>query len=178
MTAPAITPIPAAVLVPVFRRDRGELRLLLVRRGERGPHGGQLGFPGGRCEADDASPAATALREAREEVGLDAGRVAILARLPSVDTLSTGFVVHPFLARIEPPPAWRCQAGEIAEALEVEVRELARPDLRGEEMTQFPGSPAPARIAFYRIGPHRLWGVTYRIVEPLVPRLLAGEWRV
>jgi hypothetical protein len=43
-------------------------------------------------------------------------------------------------------------------------------------MERFPQWPDPVRIAFYRVGPHRLWGLSYRILHPVLPRLLAGEW--
>jgi 8-oxo-dGTP pyrophosphatase MutT (NUDIX family) len=173
---PKTAPVQSAVLVPVFRRDDGTLRLLVVRRGEKGLHGGQLAFPGGRCEPEDASPLATALREAREEVGIAPENVQILAALPPVDTVTTGFVIHPFLGRLQPPWRWQPQEGEIAEVLEVKVGDLTQPGVRGEGMEHFPTWPGPKRIAYLRIGPHRLWGATYRIVESLVPRLLAGEW--
>ena len=75
-------------------------------------------------------------------------------------------------------PAWRRQEREITELLEVEVADLARPDLRGEDTWELPGWPGPRRVAFVRLGPHTLWGATYRILTPLVPRRLAGEWPV
>lgn len=168
----------SAVLVPAFRGADGEVRLVLVRRGEQGLHGGQLAFPGGKREPEDPSSLATALREAREEIGLAGGEIEILAHLPAVETLTTGFRIVPFLARIKPPARWCCQDGEIAEVLEVTVRELARPEARGEDIVQFPTWPEPLSISFYQVGPYRLWGASYRILEPLVPRLLAGEWEV
>ncbi len=170
--------IESAVLVPIFRRRDGDLRLAVVRRSERGLHGGQLAFPGGRCERDDASPLATALREAEEEIGLAPKTVEVLADLPVVETLTTGYRIFPFLARIDAPPAWRCQEDEIVEVLEPGVRDLTQPQVRGEEMVKFPTWPRAMRIAFYRIGPHRLWGASFRILEPLLPRLLTGEWKV
>ena len=57
--------------MPVYRADDGELRLVIVRRGDQGPHGGQLAFPGGKCEPGDGDALATALRETREEIGID-----------------------------------------------------------------------------------------------------------
>lgn len=170
--------IESAVLVPVFRRDDGLLRVVVVRRGEGGLHGGQLGFPGGRREPGDGSLRDTALREANEETGIAVASVRILAALPVIDTLTTGFLIHPFLARIEPPRRWRRQAGEIAEIIELNVADLARPERRGEELAEFPAWSGPQRIAFFKVGPHKLWGASFRILEPLVPRLLAGEWDV
>ena len=154
------------------------MRLAIVRRVERGLHGGQLAFPGGRCEREDASPLVTALREAREEVGLLSGGVEILANLPVVETMTTKYRIFPFLGRIDAPATWHCQEDEIVEVLEPKVRELAHPEARSEEVVKFPTWPEAMRIAFYRIGPHRLWGASFRILEPLLPRLLAGEWEV
>ena len=51
-------------------------------------------------------------------------------------------------------------------------------DCHGEEMREFPTWKQPRWIPFYRVGPYKLWGLTYRILRPLVPRLLAGEWPV
>ena len=171
--------IDSAVLAPVYRDPHGEIRLVLVVKGPGGRHGGQVAFPGGRREADDPDLLTTALREAEEEIGLRRNDVEILSELPVIETTSTGFRVAPFLGRLKgPPPVWRRQETEIAEILEVPLSTLADPSLSGEEMWQLPGWPGGRRVAFYRIGHHKLWGVTYRIVEPLLPRLLAGEWDV
>ncbi len=154
-----------------------DLRLIVVRRAAGGIHGGQLAFPGGKRDAGDASLRATALRESFEEIGLD-GTVEILDRLPAIGTLTSGFRVTPFLARIEPPPAWTLDEREIAEVLDVRLADLGRPRAHGEEMKDFPTWKMPRLIPFYRVGPYKLWGLTYRILRPIVPRLLAGEWEV
>ena len=166
----------SAVLVPVFRDAAGELTLVLVRRSSYGVHGGQLAFPGGKREPADASLLVTALREAEEEIGLLRAAASVLAALPPVHTRSSGFHIAPFLARIVPPPTWRIDPVEIAEVLPVPVRHLADPAAAGRESWQLPGWPAPELIDFWRVGPHHLWGATYRIVHALLPRLLAGEW--
>ncbi|HEV8634139.1 MAG TPA: CoA pyrophosphatase [Chloroflexota bacterium] len=172
-------PVEAAVLAPVYRDAAGRLRLVLVRRGPRGVHGGQLALPGGRREPEDADLLATALREAEEEIGLDRRAVEVLAALPVVTTATTGFRIAPFLGRLAgPPPAWRRQESEIAEVLEVAIDDLARPETHREEPMRSPGWPEPRLVPYYRVGEHRLWGATYRIVQPLLPRLLAGEWPI
>jgi len=167
------------VLAPVYRDAAGAVRLVLVRRGPRGVHGGQIALPGGRREPEDPDLLATALREAEEEIGLERAAVEVLAALPVVETATTGFRIAPFLGRLSgPPPSWRRQESEIAEVLEVALGDLARPETHREEPMQLAGWPEPRLIPCYRIGEHRLWGATYRIVHPLLPRLLAGEWSV
>ncbi len=167
----------AAVLAPVFRDAAGRLRMVFIRRTEHGIHGGQIAFPGGRRESVDASYAETALREAEEEIGLDRQGVRMLAELPTITTYSSGYRIHPYLARVRPGP-WTPQAAEVSEVLEIAVADLAREDLLGETHERFAGMAEPVRIEFLRLGPHRLWGATWRIVQPLVPRLLAGEWPI
>lgn len=175
---PAIPLQDAAVLAPVYRDPEGALRLVLVRRSEGGVHGGQIALPGGRRDEADASPVDTALREAEEEIGLPRSAVRVLATLPVFETRSTGFRITPFLGRIERPVTWRPDEREVAEVLEPRIEDLLAPATRGESWEKFDGWPEPIRIEFYRIGSHRLWGATYRIVSPLLPRLAAGEWDV
>jgi 8-oxo-dGTP pyrophosphatase MutT (NUDIX family) len=166
----------AAVLVPVYRRRDGELMVVLVRRAQGGAHGGQLALPGGQRDPADADLAATALREANEELGLASDHVELLAALPVIETQTTGFRIAPFLARLAAPPSWRLQEREVAEVVELPVADLARPEARAEAVRAFPTWPAPRRIRLWRVGGLEVWGVTYRILEPLVPRLLGGEW--
>ncbi len=169
----------AAVLAPVYRDAEGRLRLVLILRAPRGVHGGQIAFPGGRREPGDADLLETALREAEEEIGLDRMFVRVLCPLPVVTTSTTGFAIAPFLGRLEARPgAWRPQTTEVAAVLEVPVDELADPAAHGEEERDFATWPQARVMPFYRVGPYKLWGATYRIVQPLLPRLLAGEWSV
>jgi len=167
--------IEAGVLVPVYRAENGALMLVLVRRVEGGAHGGQIALPGGKRIPSDACMAETALRESREEIGLVAENVEILEALPVMETRTTGFKIFPFLARINRPDRWCMDDQEIAEILEVPVEELARPEARGEEMRRFGRNPEPQPVHFFRVGTHKLWGATYRILEPLIPRLARQE---
>ena len=168
--------VDSAVLAPVYRDPHDRLRLVFIRRSPHGVHGGQIAFPGGRREPQDSDLLATALREAHEEVGLDPSSVDVLTALPVIETMATGFRVAPFLGRLNgPPPTWRRQETEIEEILEVPIDDLIRPEAHAVEQWQLPGWPEPRPIPFYRIGPYKLWGATYRIVESIRDYLASHE---
>jgi 8-oxo-dGTP pyrophosphatase MutT (NUDIX family) len=91
--------------------------LLTQRTAHLRDHAGQVSFPGGRSEAGDASPEATALREAEEEVGIAACQVEILGRLPEYRT-GTGFVITPVVGLVTPPLNLKLDDFEVAEVFE------------------------------------------------------------
>jgi 8-oxo-dGTP pyrophosphatase MutT (NUDIX family) len=108
---------PAAVLVPIIVRPSGATVLLTQRTAHLRDHGGQISFPGGRCERHDASVEATALREAQEEVGLEPGQIEILGRLPEYRT-GTGFTVTPIVGLVTPPLNLKLDDFEVADVFE------------------------------------------------------------
>jgi 8-oxo-dGTP pyrophosphatase MutT (NUDIX family) len=168
--------VDSAVLAPLYRDPEGYLRLVFIRRSPHGLHGGQIAFPGGRREPEDASLLETALREAEEEVGLEPRHVQILTDLPVIETIATGFQIAPFLGRLNgAPPTWRRQETEIEEILEVRLNDLERPEAHAVESWHLPGWPEAREIPFYWIGPYKLWGATYRIVGSIREYLAAHD---
>jgi len=118
-------PTRASVLVPLILRD--ELTVLLTQRTDHlTDHPGQISFPGGRVEPEDADATATALREAHEEIGLHARHIDVLGELPTYTT-GTGFVVTPVVALIEPPFTIEADPFEVAEVFEVPLSFLMSP---------------------------------------------------
>ena len=116
----------AAVLVALVQREIG-LTVLLTRRTDHlRDHAGQISFPGGRAEEYDDGPAATALREAQEEVGLARDTVEIIGQLPLYTTV-THFVVTPVVALVRPPLNLALDSFEVAEAFEVPLAFLMNP---------------------------------------------------
>ena len=109
---------PAAVLLLIVDRKPERTVLFTQRTDHLAAHAGQISFPGGRFQEGDATPESTALREAREEVGLDAKRVELLGRLPEYHT-STGFLVTPVVGWTEPPIEYRPDPHEVADVFEV-----------------------------------------------------------
>jgi 8-oxo-dGTP pyrophosphatase MutT (NUDIX family) len=164
------------VLVPVFRDDEGRLRLVLIVRTDRGLHGGQLAVPGGNVDETDATLLATALREAEEEIGLSPAEVDVIAELASVRSGPTQFEVHAFLGRIPPDVEWRPNADEVVEVLTPAVDELWDPEIRRELLFTSARWPEGLLVDGIPVGDRVLWGMTLRLLDDVVPRLLAGEW--
>jgi 8-oxo-dGTP pyrophosphatase MutT (NUDIX family) len=123
---PDRTPAAASVLVPLVPRASG-LHVLLTRRtAHLRDHAGQISFPGGKAEPEDADAVATALREAQEEVGLEPKWVEVLGTLPTYTTV-TRFVVTPVVGLVQPDYTLNLDAFEVAEAFEVPLAFLMAP---------------------------------------------------
>jgi len=162
----------SAVLIPLYERD-GAPQLLFIKRTERvRTHRGEIGFPGGRIEPEDASPLAAALREAEEELGISPTQVAPLGALPPVSTVVTSTLIHPFVGRLDQPPQLRPDPFEVAEVVEVPLMTLLDPATCVVEERVLRGTPRT--IFIYRCGPHDIWGATGRIVQQFLARL--SEW--
>jgi 8-oxo-dGTP pyrophosphatase MutT (NUDIX family) len=116
----------AAVLVGVVERPVGPALLLTQRPAHLRDHAGQICFPGGRVEPEDASTAAAALREAEEEIGLDPRRVELLGELKPYDTV-TGFRIHPVVGWIEPPVDLAPDPYEVEEVFDVPLKFVLDP---------------------------------------------------
>ena len=170
--------VDAAVLIPVYRASGGDLHIVMILRNAGGVHGGQVAFPGGKHDPADETMLDTALREAREELGLHVSPDDVLAELPMMQTRTTGYRVFPYLARIAVPERWQMAEREIAEIIDVKLRDLTRPGAHDQMIDRFPTWEKAEQVSYYRVGGHRLWGLSYRILHPLIPRLVAGEWDV
>ncbi len=162
----------------MFRDAEGILRIVLLVRTDRGVHGGQIGLPGGRPEPDDGDFLATALREAEEEIGLPPGRVEVLAALEPLETMATGWRVYPFLGRVPGDLAWRLQPQEVVRLLTPAVEVLGDPTQRRRLPFTSSHFQSPIEVDGIDVDGHVLWGMTLRLLDDLVPRLLAGEWDV
>ena len=119
------SPMHAAVLVAVVMRQR-PMVLLTERTAHLSTHSGQIAFPGGKTDATDASAAATALREAEEEVGLASHFVQVLGNLPTYTT-GTGFIITPVVALVQPDYGMTPNAHEVADVFEVPLEYLMNP---------------------------------------------------
>ena len=171
--APASTePIPAAVLVALFvPRETAEPHVVLTRRrADLRRHAGEISFPGGRRDAQDATLGETALREAEEEIGLPRARVSLLGELPPTSTFATNYVIHPFVGEIPAGIAWRASAREVDAVLELPVAALQASRTR----TRLERRGISFETDAFVLDGHLIWGATARILEELLQRLDTG----
>ena len=173
-------PKPAAVLVPLLRAADPEngndaWHLLLTRRSDRlAEHRGQVAFPGGRCDPDDLSPEATALREANEEIGIQPHHVKILGRLSNLLTI-TNYSITPIVAVISWPFPIRLADHEVSRVFTIPLAWLANPAHREIRQRTIPtpyslqlNSESYPIIYYHPYDGEVLWGVSAEITHNLI----------
>jgi 8-oxo-dGTP pyrophosphatase MutT (NUDIX family) len=164
-------PVPAAVLVPVVTGDPAGI-LLTKRTSHLTRHAGQVSFPGGRIDPEDASPEAAALREAREEIGLDPACVEVLGRMSDYIT-GTGYRITPVLGLVPAGVLYRLSAHEVESVFELPMSVLLDPDAPKRQRQHVGG-----RWREYWVWPHPehyIWGATAAILVHLANKLREGR---
>jgi 8-oxo-dGTP pyrophosphatase MutT (NUDIX family) len=166
--APGPTARPSAVLVLLFPDDSGEARIVLTERVTYdGFHSGEVSFPGGKSEPGDVDAAATAIREATEEVGLDAeaAGLAVAGMLDPVFIPVSDFRIEPVVAFAEREPTLAPNPAEVARILTPPVSSFL-PDAQ-IEVVERTIRDWPVRYGGYRIDGLHVWGATARILGQL-----------
>lgn len=146
----------SAVLIPLFCHQ-GEYYLVFTERSHDVDfHKGQVCFPGGTWEPSDSGLVQTALREAEEEIGLKAEHVEILGELDDITTLTSNYVISPFIAMIPYPYSFKANGKEIREIFAVPLSFLM------EEANFRQDSYS------YVYEGHVIWGATARILRQFI----------
>lgn len=159
---------PAAVLAPLFLRN-DEPWILFTRRTEHlKNHGGEISFPGGGAEENDADLWQTALRETEEEMGIAAADIERLGQLDDFISIY-GYLVTPYVGSFSDPYPYRPDPGEIAEVIELPLQRLRDPQIYHQEDWQHAGRTVP--VDFYQLDGHNIWGMTAAILKQLLCRL-------
>ena len=161
---------PAAVLIPVIADEDVARVILTVRTEKLRKHSGQVAFAGGAIDAADASPEDAAMREAEEEIGLNASYIETVGQLPIYRSL-TGFSITPVLALVKPGFQLQASPDEVDQIFEVPLMDLMNPDNHIRDSLIWQNK----RRYFYTIKhpEQRIWGVTAGIIRTLYERLYA-----
>lgn len=156
---------PAAVLVPIVLREDAATILLTKRTEHLAKHAGQVSFPGGSVDESDESVVAAALREAEEEIGLDANYVNVIGSLDQYRT-GTGFEITPVVATVQPGFDLSLQEEEVAEAFEVPIEFILNRENHQRQSAIWKGR----RRHYYAMpyGDYFIWGATAAMLVNLV----------
>ena len=162
-------PARAAVLIPIVLRGPNAPTVLLTERtAHLSTHSGQVAFPGGKTDPTDADAVATALREAHEEVGLDARFVEVIGSLPEYITGSS-FIITPVVALVDPAYELRANPFEVAAAFEVPLAFLMDPAQHRRHAFEWEGFRREWYSMPWQDGAHErfVWGATAAMLRNL-----------
>ncbi len=161
----------AGVLVPLLMRER-ELHVLLTQRTEEvAHHKGQVSFPGGMKEENDANIQETALREAEEEIGVHRRDVEILGILDDFCTPS-GFCITPVVCFLPQIPSFILNRTEVSSIFDLQISFFLDP--HHERVEKRIRSGMPADVYFYHYGNYEIWGATANILRTFLHALAAN----
>jgi 8-oxo-dGTP pyrophosphatase MutT (NUDIX family) len=161
--------VDAAVLLPLFGWPDEPGLVFTERRADMRRHAGEISFPGGRRDEGDADLAATALREAQEEIGLDPAAVEIGEELPPTATFVTGYRIHPFVGRIPHPAGLdlKPNPAEVETVLAFSLDALRE----SYAMRRLVRRGVPIHTPAYEVEGHLIWGATARILADFLERV-------
>jgi 8-oxo-dGTP pyrophosphatase MutT (NUDIX family) len=155
--------IRASVLIPVFEHD-GDTCILLTKRSTTVKyHKGEISFPGGMYEETDQDTGRTALRECREEIGVEEGDVEIVGRLDDMRTV-TGFVITPYVGLMPYPYKFRLNPEEVEHLIYLPFPFLMNCEIE-EESAEQQGKTVQVPAILY--GGEKIWGATCKLLLQL-----------
>lgn len=166
--SPGHQPRQGGVLILLYPKA-GRLHLPLTRRTETlEDHKGQISLPGGAREGNEPLEW-TALRETHEELGVDPQSVEVLGMLTPLYIFPSDYCITPYIAARPDRPTFVPDPVEVAEVLEVPLLTLLDPTIRREEERILHG--IPARVPFYQIDEHKVWGATAMVLSEFATML-------
>ena len=163
-------PTPAAVMIVIFADAWARLNMVLtLRNADLRGHSGQVSFPGGRQDPEDADLTATARRETEEEIGIDGDTLRILGRLPRCYIPTSHFDVSPIVARLDGVPAFAPNPSEVAAVFCFGLDELLQHRFKRVEQRRI--RDIDVHVPYYAVRDHKIWGATAIMLSELEGRL-------
>lgn len=161
----------AGVLAMFYPNAQGEWHLALIERVSHHPgdrHGGQISFPGGRYEEGDGTLMQTALRETREEIGVDTSDVKVLGALTELYIPVSNYLVHPFVGILPYTPVFSPQWSEVQSVVEASLESLLQASTRQITDLQLSTNILLKEVPYFNVSGKVVWGATAMILNELL----------
>jgi 8-oxo-dGTP pyrophosphatase MutT (NUDIX family) len=152
----------------LFYQDHGSVYFPLIKRPHYpGVHSGQVGFPGGKMEPSDPDILFTALREAEEEIGINASKVEVLGQLSDLYIPTSNFLVSPVVGFVPEKPSFIPEQREVARIIATEVISLFHPEVRKQTQLAV-GGGMYLDTPYFAVEEEIVWGATAMILSELI----------
>jgi 8-oxo-dGTP pyrophosphatase MutT (NUDIX family) len=163
----------AAVMILLFTRNASWYTVLMRRPEYKGTHSNQISLPGGKFEESDADLEETALREVREEIGIDGKRIRLLGNLSRLHIPVSGIEVLPFVGFYPEAPDFQPDPSEVAYLVEVPLKDLLNPRNSREKFRTL--MCKLVRVPYFKIGEEHIWGATAMILSEFLEVIRRGK---
>ncbi|MCB0563401.1 MAG: CoA pyrophosphatase [Phaeodactylibacter sp.] len=160
-----------AGVLALFYPKASEWHIVLIERSSSHPddrHGGQISFPGGKFEAGDHTLDNTALREAKEEVGVDPKSVKLIGELTELYIPVSNFLVKPYVGYTYTTPQFRPQLSEVRSIVEVPIELLKQPEARQITDLQLTENITLRKVPYFKVYDKVVWGATAMMLNELL----------
>ena len=160
-------PTPGAVLILIYPVNGVPHTILMLRTSYDGVHSSQVSFPGGKKDPDDESLKHTALREAKEEVGVSGAEVEVMGKLSQVFIPPSGFLATPFIGYVKEKPQFRPDPKEVDTLIEVEVSHITDERIVKKTDIRLHAQNITITAPYFDIQGHVVWGATAMMLSEL-----------
>ena len=160
-----------AGVLALFYPKASAWHIVLIERSSSHPddrHGGQISFPGGKFEAGDCTLDNTALREAKEEVGVDPNSVKLIGELTELYIPVSNFLVKPYVGYTYTTPQFRPQLSEVRSIVEVPIELLKQPEARQVKDLQLTENITLRKVPYFKVYDKVVWGATAMMLNELL----------
>jgi 8-oxo-dGTP pyrophosphatase MutT (NUDIX family) len=153
----------SAVLITLFPFENGIFTLLTKRPVYKGPHSGQVSFPGGKFEESDPDLIQTALRETKEEVGIKPEHVEIIGTLTPLFVPVSNLLVYPVVGALESRPELHLNVQEVEYTFMVEINEFKK--IENHSVKTICINKIPISAPYYSVCKEDVWGITAMVIS-------------
>jgi len=164
------------VLIMLYENSSDLMLSFIVRADDGGVHSGQISFPGGKYEEGDNDLIFTALREAEEEVGIDAKKVKVIGNLTTMYIPVSNYLVSPVVGYYEGKPNFKLNPNEVADLIEVPLYELLKEKNKDIGTVNVRGNKFDVPV--FKVNNHQIWGATAMMLNEFVEVLRRTNGRI